>query len=338
MIKIKLSVRGSISDEFSKYRFQTPTNSGIWGSCKFTFNPLNDDYDWFVVVDDIPVIVHNRIEQLKCPKENTILVTTEPSSISRYGRGFAGQFNYLITNQEKEILPHKETPRTQTGIYWLYGKDYDDIIKDNDGINKTKLISTICSDKKEGHTLHRKRFDFTALLEKSIPKLERFGRGFNFIEKKYEAIDDYKFHVVIENQIGEHLWSEKLADAFLGFTVPIYCGAPNIYDYFPEDSIIVIDINDFENSLAKIKEIISRPGEYERRLPAVREARKLVIEKYNLLAMINEIVENAPKSEFTPGAKIYSRRQMRVRYLPDLFRFIGFRFSNFLKDKFGAKK
>lgn len=338
MKKIKFSMRGSIADECSKYRFQTPNNSGVWKSCEFTFNPLAENYDWFVVVDDIPVIVPNRIENLKCPKENTILVTTEPSSISRYGRGFAGQFNYLITNQEKEILPHKNTPRTQTGIYWLYGKDYDDIIKDNDGIIKNKLISTICSDKKEGHTLHKKRFDFTALLEKEISELERFGRGFNFIEKKYQAIDDYKFHVVVENHIGEHMWSEKLADALLGFSVPIYCGAPNIYDYFPKDSIIVININDFENSLAKIKEIISIPGEYERRLDAVKEARKLVIEKYNLVAMINDIVEKASENKFTPNVKIYSRRQMRVRYLPDLFRFIGFRISNFMKDKFGAKK
>lgn len=337
MTKIKLSVRGSISDEYSKYKFQTPENLGTWESCEFTFNPLVDDYDWFVVVDDIPVIVPNRTEKLKCPKENTILVTTEPSSISRYGRGFASQFNYLITNQEKEILPHKNTPRTQTGIYWLYGKDYDEIIKDNDGITKNKLISTICSNKQEGHTLHKKRFDFTALLEKEILQLERFGRGFNFIEKKYQAIDDYKFHVVVENHIGEHMWSEKLADALLGLTVPIYCGAPNIYDYFPKDSIIVMDINDFEGSLSKIKDIISKPGEYERRLPAVKEARKLVIEKYNLIAMINNIVEKAPKNEFKAGVKIYSRRQMRVRYLPDLFRFIGFRISNFIKDKFGVK-
>ena len=146
-IKVKLSIRGSIADEYSKYRFQTPNNLGIFGLCEFTFNPLQEEYDWFVVVDDIPVIVSNRTEKLKCPKENTILVTTEPSSISRYGRGFASQFNYLITNQEKEILPHKDTQRTQTGIYWLYGKDYDEIIKDNDGITKNKLISTICSDK-----------------------------------------------------------------------------------------------------------------------------------------------------------------------------------------------
>lgn len=65
----------------------------------------------------------------------------------------------------------------------------------------------------------------------------------------------------------------KLADAFLGYTVPIYCGCPNVYDYFPEDSLIRIDIHDFEGSLTKIKEIVSRPGEYERRLDAVIEAR-----------------------------------------------------------------
>lgn len=333
-INVKLSIKGSSADELSAYRLQTPNNSGIWKNCHFTFNPLEENYEWLVIVDDVPVVVHNRIEKLKCPKENTILVTTEPSSITRYGRGFASQFEYLITNQEKEILPHKNTPRTQTGIYWIYGKDYDNIIKDNNGIIKNKLISTICSDKKEGHTLHRKRFDFTALLEKEIPELDRFGRGFNFIEKKYQAIDDYKFHIVIENHIGEHMWSEKLADALLGFSVPIYCGAPNIYDYFPKDSIIIIDINNFDESIKKIKEIISTPGEYEKRLSAVIKARQLVIQEYNLLAMINKIVENAPVYKITPNFKIYSRRLMRVRYLPDLFRFVTWRASNFFKNRF----
>lgn len=331
-VKVKLSIKGSDADELSAYRTQTPNDSGLWKNCQFTFNPLSKDYDWLVIVDDVPVIVPNRIEKLKCPKENTILVTTEPSSITRYGRGFASQFNYLITNQEKEILPHKNTPRTQTGIYWIYGKNFDGIIKDNEGINKTKLISTICSNKRDGHTLHKKRYDFTALVEKEVPLVERFGRGFNFIEKKYKAIDDYKFHIVIENHIGEHMWSEKLADAFLGFSVPIYCGAPNIYDYFPKDSLITFDINNPKESIEKIKSIIFTPGEYEKRLEAVREARRKVIEEYNLLAMINKVVENQGETKFTSNYKIYSRRQMRVRHLPDLFRFAKFKFDNFMKN------
>ena len=123
------------------------------------------------------------------------------------------------------------------------------------------------------------------------------------------------------------------ADAFLGFTVPIYYGCPNVYDYFPKESLIQIDIFDTEGSIAKIKEIIATEGEYERRLDAVKEARRRVIEEYNLLAMINKIVQNT-REERSPVTeyKIYNRRIMRVRHLPDLARFLGWRIKNFIKS------
>ena len=129
------------------------------------------------------------------------------------------------------------------------------------------------------------------------------------------------------------MWTEKLADAFLGYTVPIYHGCPNVYDYFPKESVIQIDIHDVEGSISKIKEIIAREGEYEKRLSAVKEARRRVIEEYNLLAMINKIVEasNEQKSEVS-DYKIYNRKIMRIKHLPDLIRFLFWKVKNMIKE------
>ncbi|EIF50995.1 glycosyltransferase family 10 domain-containing protein [Sulfurovum sp. AR] len=330
--RVKLLNRGSLADEESGFKKQSPHNDAKWGSCSFTFNPLETDYDWLVIIDDIPHITPNRVEQLSCPKENTILVTTEPTSITRYGRGFAKQFHYLITNQDEKALPHPNAIRSQTGNVWFYGKDYDDIVSVTHP-TKTKKISTVCSNKQQGHTIHKLRYEFTKIMEEKIPELERFGRGFKWIETKAEAIDDYEFHVAIENHYAPHVWTEKLADTFLGYAVPIYYGCPNVYEYFPEDSLLLIDIYNVEDSIEKIKKIISTPGEYERRLPAVKEARRRVIEEYNLLAMINNIVENSKEDESTVGNyKIYNRRMMRVRHLPDLVRFVFWKINNFIKN------
>lgn len=332
-VRVKLTHRGSLANEENPFKRQSPNNEGKWGNCVFTFNPLEENYDWLVIIDDVAKVVPNRIELLKCPRKNTIFVTTEPSSITRYGRGFAQQFHYLITNQDAKILPHPNAFRSQTGNIWMYGEDYD-TMKKMDVCHKSKKISTICSNKQQGHTGHQQRYLFTKQLEQEIPELERFGRGFRWIDKKAEALDAYEFHVAIENQIGENIWTEKLADAFLGYTVPIYCGCPNVYDYFPKDSLIQIDINDVSGSLKTIKEIIAKEGEYERRFEAVKEARRRVLEEYNLLAMIHKIIENSePRSStIQKNQKIYSRRIMRVRYLPDLFRYFGFRIKNFLKN------
>jgi len=330
LIRVKITERGSKPGINLAYIDQAPSYQAIWGRCQFTFDPLDENYDWLVVLDDIARIVPYRVETLRCPRERTILVTTEPSSISYYGQAFAAQFGYVITNHDAKTLPHSNAFRSQTGNRWFYGRPYDVIIKETKPY-KTKKISTVCSDKQQGHTMHRLRYAFTKKMEESIVELERFGKGFKWIERKADALDPYEFHVAIENHIGKDVWTEKLADAFLGWCIPIYCGCPNVYDYFPKESVIAIDIHDMEGSIAKIKEIIAIEGEYERRFEALKEARRRVVEEYNLLAMIDQIVQNSKPSTLTLNQKIYSRRMMRLKSLPDLIRFIRFRINSFLK-------
>ncbi len=331
---VKFITRASTNDNKSKYEKQLPNKDNNLGLCEFNFSACLKEYDWIVVIDDIPKVIPKRTEALLCPKENTIFITAEPSSITKYGKGFTSQFEYVITNQDEKALPHKNAIRSQTGNIWFYGKTYDEIVAVKEP-TKTKKLSTVCSNKQQGHTIHKLRYDFTKIMEDRIPELARFGKGFKWIETKAEAIDDYEFHIAIENHYDPHVWTEKLADTFLGFAVPIYYGCPNIYDYFPEDSIILIDIYDVENSIKKIKKIIAIPGEYERRLPAIKEARRRVIEEYNMLIMINKIVtENSSdkKSEIKFDNKIYSRRQMRVRNLNDLLSFIIWKIKNTIKN------
>lgn len=334
---VKFINRASINKNESRYKAQLPGNQKELGNCIFTFDASDKNYDWLVVIDDIPKTIKNRTEELSCSIDNTILITTEPNTITKYGKAFAGQFKYIITNQEEKYLPHPNATRSQTGNLWFYDKNLDEIIA-NTKPNKKKKISTVCSNKQQGHTVHRKRFEFTAKLENEIKELERFGKGYNWIDLKCDAIDDYEFHVAVENHYANDVWTEKLADTFLGYAVPIYYGCPNVFDYFPEDSIILIDIFDEENSIKKIKEIINTPGEYERRLPSIIEARRRVIEEYNIMEMINKIISNHDdrKNSENKNEKIFNRRIMRTKYLPDLFSFFGWKIKNFflnLKNK-----
>ncbi len=287
-IKVKLVTRGSKANEESGFRQQSENNEANWGSCSFTFNPLETNYDWLVIIDDVPKIIHKRVEVLSCPKENTILVTTEPTTITRYGRAFAKQFHYLLTNQDEKVLPHPNATRSQTGMLWYYGKDYDSIVAVTHP-NKTKKISTICSNKQQGHTLHRLRYEFTKIMEERIPELERYGRGFTWIDTKAEGLDDYEFHVAIENHYAPHVWTEKLADAYLSWCMPIYWGCPNISDYFPDNSFRLIDINS-KDPLSDINEIITKPLT-EVEIEALYKARKLILDEYNIWEIINKKIK-----------------------------------------------
>lgn len=336
-IRVKLVTRGGTGSG-SAWVQQCPNSRPQWGRCSFICDPFERDYDWLVMTDDVPRVLPKKKEILACPRSNTILVTSEPSSVTRYGKKFAAQFGTVLTSQEEHVLPHRNAVRSQTGNIWFYGKSYDEIAQDTPPV-KSGLISTVCSSKQQAHTLHARRYEFTQRLKTEIPELDIFGHGVRYIEKKSDALDSYQFHLAIENHIAPHVWTEKLADAFLGYTVPIYCGCPNVFDYFPEDSIIPIDISDFDKSLDTIRTVLSTEGEYERRLDAIKEARRRVIEEYNLPAILSRIIGNADLSaKDVKNGVIYNRRMMRMRHPAEFVRFAAWRIKNTLQKKHMAAR
>ena len=54
-----------------------------------------------------------------------------------------------------------------------------------------------------------------------------------------------------------NLISEKLFDSYLGLSFPIYYGAPNISEYFNENSYKTIDINNISESISTIEGVLS---------------------------------------------------------------------------------
>ena len=94
---------------------------------------------------------------------------------------------------------------------------------------------------------------------------------------------------------------------------------------------LIQTINDFEGSLRTIKDLLSSEGEYERRFEAVKEARRRVMYEYNLPAMLNRIISEAPPPSSTNGGTIYSRQIMRIRHPADFARFSAWRTGNLLK-------
>ena len=122
MITVKLISNAVRPSEWLRY---FPKGEPVWENCRFTFDRDARDYDWLVVYDDIPPSTGNdkyhAFEQLNCPQTQTLLVTTEPSSIKSYGKAFTAQFGYVLTSQEPWALPHPNRIYTQPGLRWFYG-------------------------------------------------------------------------------------------------------------------------------------------------------------------------------------------------------------------------
>ena len=105
---------------------------------------------------------------------------------------------------------------------------------------------------------------------------------------KYDALIDYKYTICIENCSKKNYFTEKITDAFLCWTIPIYFGCPNISDYFPIDSFYIINPND-NNCLENIINIINKPIT-DKQLNALEESRNLVLNKYNIWNTIENIL------------------------------------------------
>ena len=248
----------------------------------FDEDPACDDYDWLVVYDEL-----KQCERLVCPREHAILATSEPVSIKHYSKPYVRQFGHLLTNRpDVDGHPHYHLGR---GYYkWFCDRTHSEAVSTVIP-PKTKLISAVCSSKQMKHTRHFARFRLVSELAKAIPEFEWYGHGVRSFGKKYEVMDPYKYHVVVENHIAPHHWTEKLSDAFLCECLPFYAGAPDLADDFPRESFIPIPIDDPAEAICIVKAAISG-GEYERRYEAVLEAKRLILEKYNFWAQVIGVI------------------------------------------------
>jgi hypothetical protein len=308
-------------DKADHYIRQLPGNTLSWGSSRFVFDIDAQEYDWLVVYHDLfrrPWTFSQ--ENLCCPPERTLLVTTEPSSITVYGTDYLRQYGMVITSQEPWAAPHPHRIFTQPGLIWFYGfpfgegpiRTYDEM-KAMPAPAKTRDISTVCSDRKGRLTQHSRRFEFTRKLKEALPDLDVFGHGVTPMSDKAVAVDPYRYHIAIENHVYPHHLTEKMPDSFLGYAVPFYYGCPNAADYFPAESFIPIDITDFARARDIIRSTLAN-NEYQDRLPYVIEARRRVLDEYNLFAVLDrEISRNERNPSGPDGGCIMNRQTLRIK-------------------------
>ena len=127
-------------------------------------------------------------------------------------------------------------------------------------------------------------------------------------------------HLAIENYIGPHHWTEKLADPLLSGAVPIYYGCPNVDKDLPPESYIAIDINQKETAYEIIKACISNTEDYAKRLEALREAQQQILNHHNLLRNArSNYSEHFVARQKPSGRRLYNRKQMRSKHPLDLF-------------------
>lgn len=294
---VKLSIA---TDNYGVGR-QLPHRSLRYGYYHFHINEDIPEADFWVVYSKGRRIT----ETCKCSPENTIFVTGEPETVYHYSSGFVKQFARVLSVQSKLRHPNKRmvqpaqpwhigkiSPRNidgeETGASVMYTQDYDSLSSSTP--KKEKKISIITSNKcfTKGH---KDRVKFAlALKDHYGDDIDLFGHGFNDFEDKWDVIAPYRYHVCIENSAFPHYWTEKLSDSFLGNAYPFYYGAPNVLDYFPEESLTIIDIHDIQKSISIIDDVIQKDLATVNS-DSVQTSKMLVLGEYNLFNLLIEEFE-----------------------------------------------
>ena len=295
---------------------QTPGMKGVWGDCNFFINTQIEKCDWWFVLHGSGIV--NNEDCITDPK-NIVYVSMEPNEkISKVSNKFLEQFSHLIScdrtiNQQNVINMNWHTwwvgiNVTKSKFEYFSKKhnfDYDDFVKMNP-IKKINKMSIIMSNKNISDG-HQKRINFiNQIINSPLSKfIDVYGDGYIAVPDKWNAIEKYKYHLVIENSVEKDYWSEKLADSFLGFSIPIYFGCPNISDYFSDDSMVLIDINDYDESFKLIASIFKNDL-YNEKLQAIYQARSMVLNKYNIFNLMTQFASS--------NANEFKRIELKTNY------------------------
>jgi hypothetical protein len=213
---------------------------------KSNFIPL-DLYNKFIGNDpefkDKPISIFNdyppSIEELNINPYN-ILIIMEPNQLF-------GLHNWAIQNHNNFscILTWGQTilDSCPNSLLFPFGTAFThvkDRYKELELINKEFEVSFICGSKNaiEGQQLRQKVY--SKQTEVGIPT-----KWFHTTtDPKEICFKNSMFHVAIENSQNQNYFSEKIVDAFLTKTLPVYWGCPNIGDFFDNKGIITFNNED----------------------------------------------------------------------------------------------
>lgn len=285
-----------------------------WDDWTFIIDQEPEEVDAWVVLEDV-----TGPQTTKVPPQNTLLLTGEPPSMRRYRASYLQQFSHVITCHAALVHDHVRQPDIQLapqGLPWHLGIDrnngdrvqyaYEDLAHAPTP-NKRGLISVVCSNKTITRD-HRARLEFVQVLKKHFGEdLAVFGRGFQEIGDKWDAIAPFRFHVVLENDSVAHYFSEKLTDCFLAQTYPLYYGCPNVVQYFSNDSFTAINIHQPEQAIQLIQNAID--AQLDRtQVAAVQTSRDRVLNEYNLFSIIRNYFSQRLQQGKPCEQTLYPRR------------------------------
>jgi hypothetical protein len=271
----------------NRYKNFTKNNLGKWNNIIGTNNI--DEADCIIFIEGIP----NNFNMNLIKNKKVICFPREPVGIKNWENqtlenGFTYDSLFHVVTDPQFInknydflneLNYNEHEKLLSGIVSSKGGDYGYELRKNFFINFTKKYPNL---------IDVYGFGWKNELGNSYKgELSCYHKNDNNSMTKYEGLKNYKYSICIENCRKKNYFTEKFTDALLCWTIPIYYGCSNISNFFPKGCYYEIDITK-DNCYEEVINIINTPIT-EENMNSIKVARNLILNKYNIWNVINEL-------------------------------------------------
>mgnify|MGYP007071562579 CR=1 FL=1 len=219
---------------------------------KSNFIPVELYNKFLIDFKEKPISIFNdytpSFEELQINPYN-ILIIQEPNQLF-------GLHSWAIQNTQyfSCILTWGETilDNCDNAILFPFGTTFlhrKDKYKELANLNKQLEISFLCGPKNmiEGHHLRHRIWDIQNEIKIPIK--------FIYQGDKTPCFEHSMFHIAVENSQNKNYFTEKIIDAFLSKTIPLYWGCPNLEECFDMSGVITFkDENELINIINSLTE------------------------------------------------------------------------------------
>ena len=201
--------------------------------------------DWHVLIDytDQAFIPNSRA---RC-----MFVALEPPEIRKYDLDALAAFGCVLSADFKYLSRLNNVSVTSGLLPWRVGlgiesekvrvnMDFDDLL--HAATPSQHVVSVVTSDKALT-SAQRQRLRLVEYLDSRLPEMQIYGRGFDLLDDKADALIASKYHLALENCFQRHFWTEKLSDPIMMRNVTFYSGR-NAWqaDFSGSPAIVEVDI------------------------------------------------------------------------------------------------
>jgi hypothetical protein len=307
MARIKVNISCPEVWDFDQFlKSHSPNQQKVWGEYEFFLNQESGFFDFWIVLEQL-----EKNTKLQVAQGGAILVTMEEKDVKpTFNPKFLNQFDQVITSRDD--INHSNVLLSHYFTKWHVMKSYDELKAacDKPITNKTKQLSAIISSRVQYGT-HQRRYAFINKMQGHFKDgLDWYSKNENPLTDKWDGLSDYRYSIAVENGSHPRYFTEKIVDVILADSIPIYWGAPDICDYFPQDLIKNIDIKDYQTCIQQIEVWIAQ-DDISYSIPLLRESKLKILDEYQFYPWLVNILKQ--KSQIAPkylSQTIYKEEQI----------------------------